>query len=89
MRKTDEEIAKRRRERFELMVVRLANHRGLSSAKEYCDLPISVKETFEAFDYIDVIKPLIQIDYAAGQSYRQLSNKYAIPKTTISRYISK
>ena len=75
--KTDEQIEAKVRERFELMAVRWANHRGLSSAEKFSELPPQIREQVEQLKYSDLIRPLVLHDHAHGMSVRGLSIKYA------------
>lgn len=89
MRKTDEQILDKRRERFEAMAVRLAHHLKLSGADRFDELPVAVRQHFEGLRYGDVVRPLIQEDHAKGLSLRQLSIRYGLSKTAISNHLAK
>lgn len=89
MRKTDEQIQDKRRERFEAMAVRLAHHLKMSSAETFDQLPLPVRQHFEGLRYGDVVRPLIREDHALGFSLRRLSIKYGLSKTAISHHLAK
>jgi len=82
-----EQIKDNERRRFELMVVRLANHLNLSSADEFDALPGQVQSMFAGWKYIDVVGPLMVRDRDNDRlTIRQLEIKYGVPKSTISDY---
>jgi hypothetical protein len=89
MRHQDEQIELRRRERFKVMAVRLANHLQMSSADTWEKLPLPVQEYFESQRYCDVVRVLIIKDNHGGQSVRQLSIKYGLSSTAIQNHLSK
>lgn len=82
-------IELRKRQRFEVMAVRLANFLGMSAAATFEDLPVKVREHFNGMRYYDIVKPLIQQDHYAGMSYRQLCIRYGVAKSTIQVYLKK
>lgn len=83
-------IEARKRERFEAMAVRLANHLEMSAAAKFVDLPVKVRDHFNGMRYYDIIKPLIQEDFYVGRlSYRQLCIRYGVAKSTIQSYLKK
>ena len=83
-------IEQRKRERFEAMAVRLANHLEMSTAAKFVDLPVKVRDHFNGMRYYDIIKPLIQEDYYGGRlTYQQLSIRYGIAKSTVQTYLKK
>ena len=80
----NETIERNRRQRFELMAVRLANHLNLSGVDNFDELPAQVKTILNGLKYIDIVLPLMQHDRDNLQmSFRQLSIKYGVPKSTI------
>ena len=89
MRQTDEQVEARRRERFEVMAVRLANHLQMSTADTWAKLPPTVQEYFESQRYCDVVRVLIIRDNHSGQSVRQLSIKYGLSSTAIQSHIAR
>lgn len=89
MRKGDEQIEARKRERFEVMAVRLANHLNMSGADTWDKLPQSAKDYFNGLRYCDVVKPLIIQDNHGGQSVRQISIKYGLSPTAVQNHISR
>jgi len=81
---TDEHIQQNQRRRFEVMAVRLANHLDLSGVEVFDQLPAQVKTMFNGLKYIEIVLPLMQNDRDRFQmSFRQLSIKYGVPKSTI------
>ena len=84
-----ERIEYNKKQRFEKMAVRLANHLGLSSVSDFLDLPNQVKDMLNSFKYIDLVMPLIKEDRHCLNplSLRQLEVKYGIPKSTINDYL--
>lgn len=82
---TAEKIQQKKRERFEIMAVRLAKHLQISSAETFSDLPMEAKSAFNGMEYIDIVRPLIISDKSKGLSCRQLEVKYGVPKSTVSR----
>ncbi len=83
----DTELVKR--QRFELMAVRLANHLDLANCDDFEKLPGQIKTMFNSMKYVDVVFPLMQKDKEEfGLSYRQLEIKYGVPKSTIQLYFS-
>lgn len=83
------QIKENQRERFEMMVVRLANLLELSSVDKFELLPPLVRDAFKSFKYLDVVLPLIHHDREVNtMSYRQLEIKYGIPKSTIQNYLN-
>jgi len=83
MRLTDEQVQAKRRERFEVMAVRLANHTGMSKADSFDHLPPSIREHLNGLRYCDIVKPLIQADHAKGASFRMMAVKYGLSKRSI------
>lgn len=88
MRSNDQQIEAKRRERFEVMGVRFANHLGLSSAEKWSDLPANARETISGLRYCNLVKPLIIRDNRNGASVRQLSIKYALSTRAIQHHLS-
>ena len=86
MRKTDEQIKQKRRERFEYHAVRAAKHLGLADVEKYIDLPTHIKIVLEAMPYGRVVAPLIQKEYSEGWSLGKLANKYGLCRTSIANY---
>ena len=89
MRYSDEQVEARKRERFEVMAVRLANHLNLSGADTYAKLPATARTYFDGLRYCDIVKPLIIQDNHAGLSVRQLSIKYGLSSTSIQNHLSR
>lgn len=89
MRHSDEQVEARRRERFEVMAVRLANHLQMSTADTWAKLPQTVRDYFNSQRYCDVVRVLIIQDSHSGQSVRQLSIKYGLSSTAIQSHISR
>lgn len=87
--KNENEIEQIKRERFEIMAVRLANFLELSSVTVFVDLPVHVQTMLNGFKYIDIVVPLMRKDRDANQlSFRQLEIKYGVPKSTIRDYLN-
>lgn len=85
----DEQIKFNKRQRFEVMAVRLANHLNLSVADTFVMLPEQVKIMLNGLKYLDVVLPLMQHDRdRLSLSYRQLEIKYGVPKSTIQMYLN-
>lgn len=84
-----ERIEYNKKQRFEKMAVRLANHLGLSSASDFFDLPSHTKQMLSTYKYVDLVMPLIKEDRHGLNplSLRQLETKYGIPKSTIGDYL--
>lgn len=83
---TTEKIEQKKRERFEVMAVRLAKHLQISNAETFNDLPTEAKTAFNDMDYIDIVRLLIISDKSKlGLSCRQLEVKYGVPRSTVSR----
>lgn len=83
------QIEQNKRQRFEVMAVRLANHLNLSTADTFSMLPDQVKFMLNGFKYLDVVLPLMQQDRERlSLSYRQLEIKYGVPKSTIQMYLN-
>lgn len=89
MRKDDKQIEQKRRERFEVMAVRLAQYLNMSQAEKFADLPPKIREHFDGLKYADIVRPLIAVDRTAGFSVRQLSIKYGLSLSAIHNHISK
>lgn len=89
MRQSDEQVEARRRERFEVMAVRLANHLQMSTADTWSKLPQPVRDYFNGQRYCDVVRVLIIQDNHSGQSVRQLSIKYGLSSTAIQSHIAR
>ena len=89
MRESDDNLERRKRERFETMAVRLANHLQMSMADSYDHLPPLVRSHFESLRYCDIIKPLIIRDNANGQTVRQLAIKYGLSPTAIQNHLER
>lgn len=89
MRKSDVEIEDKRRARFEVMAVRLANHLNLSSADTWAKLPQTAREYFNGQKYCDIVKPLIIRDNMRGQSVRQLAIKYGLSSSAVQNHLSR
>lgn len=89
MRKSDEQIEQQRRDRFEVMAVRLANHLNLSSAERWADLPQTARDYFNGQKYCDIVKPLIIRDSHKGQSVRQLAIKYGLSSSAVQNHLTK
>lgn len=87
--KDQKQIEAKRRERFEVMAVRLANRLEMSQAETFDQLPTPIREHFESLRYCDIVKPMIQDDYAHGLSMRRLSIKYGLSLTAIFNHVSK
>lgn len=88
MRRTDEQLAEKRREKFESVVLRIANQLQMSSATKYEDLPETVKIHFEKKDYKEIALDLARFDYRSGLNLGQISLKYGLSKTTVWRHLS-
>lgn len=88
MRKTDEQIKAKRRERFEYHVVRLAKYLNLANVDEYADLPGPLKEHFNSMHYGQVVAPLIQKEAAEGYKPSELAIKYGLCETAIRNHIN-
>lgn len=85
----DEQIQFNKRQRFEVMAVRLANHLNLSVSDTFVMLPEQVKSMLNGLKYLDVVLPLMQHDRdRLLLSYRQLEIKYGVPKSTIQMYLN-
>ena len=78
---------RKKRERFEVMAVRVAAFLKLSNAVTFEALPIQVKERFNKMQYNELVKPLMMNDKYNGMSCRQLGIKYGIPKSTVQRLL--
>ena len=78
---------KKKRERFEVMAVRVASFLKLSNAPTFEALPTQVKERFNKMQYNELVKPLMMNDKYNGMSCRQLGIKYGIPKSTVQRLL--
>lgn len=90
MRKTDEQLAAKKRERFETVAVRLAVHLGMSTAERFVELPEKARVYFEGQRYCEIALSLAVFEFQkGGLSIRGLSIKYAIPKSTLSDRIKK
>lgn len=88
MKKT-EQIEAKKRERYEVMVVRVANHLNLSKAQTFEALPARVREHLEQLKYCELIIPLLRADREKGLSLRALAVRYGLGKTTVSYHLSK
>lgn len=83
----DQDLVKR--QRFELMAVRLANHLDLANCDDFEKLPVQIQTMFNGMKYVDVVFPLMQRDKEVfALSYRQLEIKYGVPKSTIQLYFN-
>lgn len=89
MRKDEKQIEQKRRERFEVMAVRLANRTGMSTAEKFSELPVPIREHLDGLRYCDIIRSLVQSDHADGYSIRRLAIKYGISKTAIDNHLKK
>ena len=78
---------RKKRERFELMAVRVAAFLKLSNAATFDALPMPVKESFNKMQYNELVKPLMMNDKYKGMTCRQLGIKYGIPKSTVQRLL--
>jgi len=87
--RNNEQIEAKRRERFEIMAVRLAKRLEMSHAETFDQLPVPIRKHMEGLRYCDIVRPLIQADHADGYSLRRLAIKYGLSKTAISNHISK
>jgi hypothetical protein len=71
------------------MAVLYANHFKLSLVDRFDALPVNVREALNGLKYIDIVLPLMTKDrHKEGLSYRQLSIKYGVAKSTIQRMVS-
>lgn len=85
----NDQIQFNKRQRFEVMAVRLANHLNLSEADTFMSLPGQVQTMLNGLKYLDVVLPLMQQDRERLLlSYRQLEIKYGVPKSTIQMYLN-
>lgn len=87
--KETKEIEAKKRERYELMVVRVANYLNLSKAQTFEALPVEVREHLEQLSYCDLIMPLMRADRKKGLSLRALAVRYGLGKTTVSYHLGK
>lgn len=87
MRKTDEQIEKSKRERFEAMAVRLSQHLKLSNADTFEKLPAPIKDYLNGLRYCDLVKPLIKDDHYNGATLRQMCIRYGLSKTAIENHV--
>lgn len=85
----EQEIEAKKRERFEVMAVRLAAHLSLSKAEKFADLPAAVREHLETMSYCELVAPLMRLDKSKGHSIRMLATKYGLPKTTVGYHLNK
>lgn len=78
----------RQRERHERMAVLFASHCHMAKCEKFADLPIHIQEVLIEMQYKDIVLPLMCQDrYRNGLSYRQLSIKYGIPRSSVCRML--
>jgi len=89
IKRLEQEIEQIKRQRFELMAIRLAKHLDLADCDNFDDLPGDIRDLLNGYKYFDLIFPLMQKDRdELSLSYRQLEIKYGVPKSTIQLYLN-
>lgn len=88
MRDREQIIKEKKRERFEIMAVRLANHLQMSPADTFDALPQPLQQHFNSLRYCDIVKPLMIKDHMSGMSIRGIAIKYGMSAAGAFKHIT-